>query len=329
MPNFHSYAVNPFVRQRVGANSVGTAQPSGTAGPITVIAGDGLIMIAGFASGNAQNTALTCSDTQTQSWTTLVSENQFVNSNQAQYSAICYVPVSVGGVDSFTVTATSAAQGLINMEIYEVTPALTIAGAETQDFCSNGQLGNCIASGVGFACPFKWNIPFSNASLVISDIGGSASGTDNQAVVLGTVSVDQTNSLAGNITQIISEGSTLSYCINHATGSYNTGVMAAFGPFNIVATNTITGFLVPNFVNGQNNFSWLYFLIVVMVPMGEIIGVVTIDRNSVLDRHAIIFIFLGLLLLDSIFGVMLNVVTVAMPFIFGILFGIYLWRGRG
>jgi hypothetical protein len=97
----------------------------------------------------------------------------------------------------------------------------------------------------------------------------------------------------------------------------------------VTITSTITGFLVPNFVNGISSLSWLYFLLVVMVPMGEIIGVITMDRNSILDRHAIIFVFLGLLLLDSIFGVMLNVVTVAMPFIFGILFGIYLWRGRG
>ena len=113
-----------------------------------------------------------------------------------------------------------------------------------------------------------------------------------------------------------------------ATSMSESVIIIPFSPL-VTATSTITGFLVPNFVNGVNSFSWLYFLIVVMVPMGEIIGVVTIDRNSVLDRHAIIFIFLGLLLLDSIFGVMLNVVTVAMPFIFGILFGIYLWRGRG
>lgn len=94
-------------------------------------------------------------------------------------------------------------------------------------------------------------------------------------------------------------------------------------------TSTITGFLVPNFVNGVSSLSWLYFLLVVLVPMAEIIGVITMDRQAILDRHAIIFIFLALLLLDSIFGVMLNVVTVAMPFIFGTLFGIYLWRGRG
>lgn len=94
-------------------------------------------------------------------------------------------------------------------------------------------------------------------------------------------------------------------------------------------TSTITGFLVPNFVNGVSSLSWLYFLIVVLVPMAEIIGVITMERQAVLDRHAIIFIFLALLLLDSIFGVMLNVVTVAMPFVFGTLFGIYLWRGRG
>lgn len=100
-------------------------------------------------------------------------------------------------------------------------------------------------------------------------------------------------------------------------------------PTTITVTNTITGFLVPNFVNGVNSFSWLYFLIIVFVPMGEIIGMMTVDRGAVLDRHALIFVFLSLLLVDSIFGVMINLVTVAMPFIFGILFAVYLWRGRG
>ena len=94
-------------------------------------------------------------------------------------------------------------------------------------------------------------------------------------------------------------------------------------------TSTITGFLVPNFVNGLTSFSWLYFMIVVLVPVGEIMGILVMEQSAVLDRHAVIFVFLSLLLLDSIFGVMLNVVTVAMPFIFGILFGVYLWRGRG
>jgi hypothetical protein len=94
-------------------------------------------------------------------------------------------------------------------------------------------------------------------------------------------------------------------------------------------TQTITGFVVPNFVNGVNSFSWLYFMIVVFVPMGEIIGVVTMDKRSNLDRNALIFIFLAMLLLDSIFGVMLNLITVAMPFVFGILFVVYLWKGRG
>lgn len=341
-PNFKSSAAgcgsNTFIVQCTAASTNGTIANSGTTSTLSspITAGDSLIIVGGFSSGNTQNTVLQCSDTLSQTFTVAVHQNQHPNSGIAQDSTICFVQNSLSGSDAGTVTASSAAQGTIVVAIYEVTPALQFTGIEITNVCLNGAASVCIDGGgapPNLANP-GWHMNNNNASLVLTVLGGNPIGGDDEIIATGFDRIDTSNGNspgATNLTQIIAQGGggIISDSGTPATGHWFSGVMAAFGPFTVTATSTITGFLVPNFVNGVNSFSWLYFLIVVMVPMAEIIGVITMDRSALLDRHAIIFIFLSLLLLDSIFGVMLNVVTVAMPFIFGTLFGLYLWRGRG
>lgn len=243
----------------------------------------------------------------------------FANS---MYVGIFDKTISVAG--STTVTSKyfqsgGAAQNH-NLEvcIYELNDAITADYTRTFHHAEGGsvvgtQSGNLVLAG-GIYNPVT---PGLGPAMLYTGIDDSVSGggpTDNFSSIGHTFSGSSTwtfaNPIGGNL-------------------AFFEEADLSFVDTTFTSTQTITGFVVPNFVNGVNSFSWLYFLIIVFVPMGEIIGVMTVDRGAVLDRHALIFVFLSLLLVDSIFGVMINLVTVAMPFIFGILFAVYLWRGRG
>lgn len=319
--------------QCTGANSAGTPQSSATTGTITITAGDGIIIAGGLASTSSNSNTLTCSDNLAQTWTKAIEQNNFGLFARARDSVICYIASSVGGADGFTITTSNGATGILVIEAYEILPGNT--PPTVTQVCNGGVAANCqAAAGANNLISNPWSIT-SSSSLTVSVLGGGSAGDACNLVPSFSNINQENNPLCGsgnaNISQAIVSGSGAFAYSSGSTDPGVSGVSASFGPVSITSTTTatLTGFLVPNFVNGVNSFSWLYFLIIVLVPMAEIIGIITMERSSVLDRHAIIFIFLSLLLLDSIFGVMLNVVTVAMPFIFGILFGVYLWRGRG
>lgn len=252
-------------------------------------------------------------------------------------TAIYAGKLSSSGSDNFSVGITNGFNnagagylGLTVISIVEITGATAIS-----------TLNYTCSSSCGTSPSLNTTITYQAGDAILNTVAYnifSASGVPTFPPIEATRFADLTNG------SCISFGTNCASYHPNATASGSTNIQYAnFGGTTaygyslaeidltdlISQTQTITGFLVPNFVNGVNSFSWLYFLIVVFVPMGEIIGLITAESRAVLDRHSIIFVFLGLLLLDSIFGVMLNVVTVAMPFIFGLLFGIYLWRGKG
>lgn len=333
LPVFKSYATScgtpSVIVQCTAANTNGTIANSGTTSTITVHAGNSLIIVAGFSSGNAQNTGLTCSDNLAQSWTIAVQQNQFPNSGEAQDSIICYLTNTVGGSDAFTVTATSAAQGTISIAGYEVNPTVQFTGIEISNVCNKGQAVNCVATGVSGISASAWTMNNSNATLVLSVLGGSPTGTNDEILQSGfDAVVTQNNNGNANITQQISEGGGGSYRIATATGHWNSGVFAAFGPFLVTHTSTITGWVFPNFANGVNSFSWFIGFLILLIPL-SMVDTVFLSGSLNIDRNVVIFINLAMLFLGALLATMVNQLPFAIPFVFGMFLVVFLWRGRG
>lgn len=301
---------NPACPKTIGLDQKAVSNTTQVTLTQAVCVGSTLVVVGTEASGNNQGVSMAISDNTGNSWynATKVSYPIGVSASPSVYVVIAYANNSLSAADAFSINCAGVPCG---------GAVFSIAAYELSGWYYGGSNATC-AYAVNAACHVSVS-----ASFVVSGWSGTAQAMGTITAV-GFSSIDNN---AGPTSGIITQGDG-TYT---QAGGTNGAVVAeaGFGLLLVTATNTITGFLVPNYVNNVNSFSWLYFLIVVFLPMGEIVGVITADRRAVLDRHSLIFIFLGLLLLDSIFGVMLNVVTVTMPFIFGILFGIYLWRGRG
>lgn len=97
-------------------------------------------------------------------------------------------------------------------------------------------------------------------------------------------------------------------------------------------TQTITGWVFPNFVAGNQNYSWFYGILVLLGPVGFIdsafVGGKKISSENI-DSGSLLFLTLIGLLIGSIIGVTLNWLPFAVPFVFAVIFGLYLWKGRG
>ena len=317
-----SYGANPFVVQSTAANTLGTISNSGTTSTITVTAGDSLIIVAGFASGNTQNTNLQCSDNLAQTYTTLIQQNQWVNFGHAQASIICYKQNSVGGSDAFTVTASTVAQGLIVIAGYEVIPALNLTDA-VSSFCKQPFGSNaCHVQGIpGYFCggaSQSWDLGVTNASLVLSVMGGTPAGTDDNFTGTGFDRIVQRNIVAGtNSSQMIAEGNgSYSDSCLPPTGASFSGVMAAFGPFTspIVSTVTQTEINAPQ----TNAFSGWGIELIMNLVFGfsfVLIPVALNEKNPFL--YSFLF-FIGMTL-GGIFGLFINNTVWADPAVFGFL----------
>ena len=90
----------------------------------------------------------------------------------------------------------------------------------------------------------------------------------------------------------------------------------------VVTTSTITGWVNFNFVNV--GAGWIIFAIFMSI------GILVVNSYAVranVDKQAQLLVNLTGLLFGSIFGLLAGNVSIAIPFIFGFLFAIYIWRG--
>ena len=91
----------------------------------------------------------------------------------------------------------------------------------------------------------------------------------------------------------------------------------------MVTTNsTITGWV--NFNLANMNFDFLIFAL--FMSIGVLVANGYAVRANV-DKQAQLLVNLTGLLFGSIFGLLAGNVSIAIPFIFGFLFAIYIWRG--
>jgi len=103
--------------------------------------------------------------------------------------------------------------------------------------------------------------------------------------------------------------------------------------FNVVITvtytETITGWVFPNFINGTNNYSWFYGMLILFAPLGFVDLLFFTQKRIPITKDSLVFISLVSLFIGAMLGVMTNFLPLVTPFIFGTIFIIYLWRGRG
>ena len=90
----------------------------------------------------------------------------------------------------------------------------------------------------------------------------------------------------------------------------------------VTTTSTVTGWVDFNLANFSPD--WILFVIFMSV------GVLFVNTYAVranVDKNAQLIVNIIGFFIGSIFGMLANSVSVAIPFIFGMLLAIYIWRG--
>lgn len=94
-------------------------------------------------------------------------------------------------------------------------------------------------------------------------------------------------------------------------------------------TQTITGWVFPNFIDGTGNISWFYMLGIMLFPVGFIAEIAYKQNNGILnlDSKSPIFLTLVSLFIGSLIGTFTNFVPIVFPLLTGIILAVYIWRG--
>lgn len=126
------------------------------------------------------------------------------------------------------------------------------------------------------------------------------------------------------------------FLVNSASGSdlhywAELGLLANSGN-NIITTTytqTITGWVFPNFIDGTGNISWFYMLGIMLFPVGFIAEIAYKQNNGALnlDSKSPIFLTLVSLFIGSLIGTFTNFIPVVFVFLLGIILALYIWRG--
>lgn len=129
-------------------------------------------------------------------------------------------------------------------------------------------------------------------------------------------------------------------------GITSNGTLQSLSPpsiFTITSIITKTGMLVPCFVGGSgcgNNggYSWLLGMLFLLIPPSILSSMFAatdegkrfVSNYAHVESNGMIFTMLFGLLIGSILGVMptINALPLWTPFVFGVIFVIYMWKGR-
>lgn len=127
---------------------------------------------------------------------------------------------------------------------------------------------------------------------------------------------------------------TYSNAINNPCGEYGPSptlsYMVITGVISTTYTQTITGWVFPNFVAGDASYSWFLGLIALLGPIAFLDTFLLVGKKTgKIDSGNMLFLTLAGLFIGSIIGVGLSILPLPSPFIAGVLLVLYLWKGRG
>ena len=245
-------------------------------------------------------------------------------------------------VSGLTITASfSPALSEINMCAFEISNANII----------NGNGSNWLSASANPLVYHSPNIAFTNGPAIIIanfNAGQFGTGCGSEGLFsspyvsagtgqLGTINIGTNTYLdefMGYASSVSSSPSSFTYSnsINNPCNDYAPifSYIVITGILSITVTETIVGWVFPNFIDGQNTFSWIYILGIMLFPVAFISELAYQDTRGGginLDGKSPIFLTLICLFIGSIIGVFVNLIPVLFPFLLGIILAIYIWRG--